>query len=55
MEISRGNKPYNEYFRAVSNYIKKTYGVEPDKSGKDIARACFLPYDPDAFINPNYR
>lgn len=55
MEISRGDKPHNEYFRAVSNYIKKTYGVEPDKSGKDIARACFLPYDPDAFINPNYR
>ena len=55
MEISRGDKPHNEYFRAVSNYIKKTYGIEPDNSGKDIARACFLPYDPNAFINPNYR
>lgn len=46
MEKSRNNKPHSEYFRAVSNYIKKIYGVEPDKSGKDIAGVCFLPYDP---------
>jgi hypothetical protein len=42
---------HGEYFAAVSNYIKATYNVEVDKSGKDISRACFLPYDPQAFIN----
>ena len=39
-------------FNAISNYVHASYGVEVDKSGKDIARACFLPHDPDAHINP---
>ena len=42
---------HTEYFKAVSNYIRKTYHLEVDKSGKDISRACFLPYDPFAYIN----
>ena len=41
-------------FNAISNYILASYGVEVDKSGKDIARACFLPHDPEAYINPNF-
>ena len=41
-------------FNAISNYISASYGVEVDKSGKDIARACFLPHDPDAYLNPIY-
>lgn len=43
-----------EYFTAVANYIRSTYGVEVDKSGKNISRACFLPYDPECYINPEY-
>lgn len=43
---------HGKYFAAVSNYISQTYGVEADKSGKDISRACFLPHDKHAFINP---
>ncbi|MDR0874261.1 MAG: virulence protein E [Prevotellaceae bacterium] len=43
---------HSEYFAAVANYILQTYGVEVDKSGRDISRACFLPHDPQAFINP---
>ena len=54
------NKPdgtpftYGEFFTILSNYSKKIYGIEADPSGKDICRACFLPHDPDAFINPLY-
>jgi len=44
---------HSNYFAAVANYILQTYGVEVDKSGRDISRACFLPYDPQAFINPS--
>ena len=40
-----------EYFKAVSNYINKTYNLQVDKSGKDTSRSCFLPYDPFAYIN----
>lgn len=45
---------HGNYFAAVSNYIQQTYGVAVDKSGRDISRACFLPHDPQAFINPIY-
>lgn len=43
-----------DFFTILSNYSRKTYGVAADPSGKDICRACFLPHDPDAFINPFY-
>ena len=52
IEIDTQEAPHGEYFSAVANYILETYSVEVDKSGKDISRACFLPYDPDVFINP---
>lgn len=44
-----------DFFRAIANYIQQTYGIEADKSGKDISRACFLPHDPQAFINSRYK
>lgn len=43
-----------EYFKAVANYIKYTYNIEVDQSGKDISRACFLSHDPTAFINKRH-
>lgn len=43
-----------EFFTILSNYSRKAYGVTADPSGKDICRACFIPYDPDAFLNPLY-
>jgi hypothetical protein len=43
-----------DYFKAIANYVKKTYQLEIDHSGKDISRACFLPQDINAFINPKY-
>ena len=55
IEINKGSCSHSDFFRAVSAYITKTYGVEPDKSGKDISRACFLPHDPEAYINPLYK
>lgn len=45
---------HNDYFKAVANYIQQAYGVEIDKSGRDTSRACFLPHDPQAYINPVY-
>lgn len=50
--IDTTTTPHSEYFTAVANYILQTYGIEVDKSGRDISRACFLPHDPNAFINP---
>lgn len=45
---------HKNYFKAVCNYLKQTYQLEVDGSGKDVARACFLPYDPQVYINPKY-
>lgn len=45
---------YVEYFTILSNYAVRSYGYKADPSGKDICRACFLPHDPDAFLNPLY-
>jgi len=50
-----GGCSHSNYFAAVANYILQTYGVEVDKSGRDISRACFLPHDPQAYINPLYK
>lgn len=41
-------------FNAIAAYIKATYKLEIDSSGKDISRACFLPFDPEVYINPKY-
>lgn len=42
------------WFEAVAVCLKQKHGLEVDNSGKDISRACFLPYDPDVYINPDY-
>lgn len=54
VEIDLSQASHADYFRAVANYLFQTYGVEADKSGKDISRACFLPHDPNCFINSKY-
>ena len=52
IEIDISQTTHTDYFRAVANYLKQTYNVDVDQSGKDVSRACFLPYDPDCYINP---
>jgi len=52
ISIDTNQTTHGNYFAAVANYILQTYGVEVDKSGRDISRACFLPHDSEAFINP---
>ena len=45
---------YSRFFQSVVNCLDAC-GLPPvDKSGSDIARSCFLCYDPDAFIHPKY-
>lgn len=53
VSIDISKRSHAEWFRSISNYIHKTYEVEVDQSGKDVSRACYLPYDPNCFINNN--
>lgn len=41
---------HEDWYSAVSNYIEATYHIKADPACKDVTRACFLPYDPDAYI-----
>ncbi len=54
IDVDLETATHSEYFLAVKNYLFQRYGLEVDASGKDVARACFLPYDKDVYINPKY-
>lgn len=55
LEIDINEKySHREWFDAISNYIKSSHGIEVDKTGSDVARACFLSFDPDAYLNPKH-
>lgn len=41
-------------FQAMQQHVAFHYGIAIDKSGSDVCRACFLPYDPACYINPIY-
>lgn len=43
---------YTDIFNSVANYIKLQYGLTADPACKDICRACFLPHDPNVYVNP---
>lgn len=45
---------HRDYFSAIGRYIGRTYGVGIDPTGKDVSRACFLPHDSRAYVNPKY-
>ncbi len=34
-------------FKGIEKYLKETYDLSADPSGKDVSRACFISYDPD--------
>ncbi len=55
IKISLEEVSHIEYFRAVVLYIKETYGIAIDASGKDVSRGCLLPYDPEPYIHPKYK
>lgn len=44
-------------FRACAAYVAAHYaplGLRADEAGKDVARACFVPYAPDTWLAPAY-
>lgn len=46
---------YKKWYEAVRNYLLETYHLEDnqvDKHCRNVSRACYLGYDPAAYINP---
>ena len=52
IETDLSKATHIEWFNAVSNYLRATYGLQSDPACKNVSRACFIPYDPDAYIAP---
>ncbi|MGF7141463.1 BT4734/BF3469 family protein [Roseimarinus sediminis] len=47
---------YTTNYLGVLAYLKKVHhlGAYIDTTGKDIARACFMSHDPEAYLHPKY-
>jgi len=52
IDINAGS--HSEYFDAISNYLRVTYSLIADPSGRDVSRACFLSHDLKVYLNPDY-
>jgi len=42
---------HSEYYLAVENYFKSTYGIEIDGACKDVVRLIAISHDPDVYVN----
>ncbi len=42
---------FKSTFQMLSRHVGFQYGIAVDKSGSDVCRACFLPYDPECYID----
>jgi hypothetical protein len=45
------NDAYKHAWQAAADYYRKTYGLVWDKAAKDIARLCFISWDPTIYTN----
>ena len=44
---------HQNWFQALEHYIWQAYGgIKIDAACKNVSRACFLPYDPNCYVNP---
>lgn len=41
-------------YAELMKYVLFEYGVVADRSGSDISRACYLPYDPHCYVGPQF-
>lgn len=48
------NCEFRTSFQMLSQHVGFNYGITTDKSGSDVCRACFLPWDAECYINPKY-
>ena len=45
---------FRDQFEQLRRYTGFNYGIDPDKSGSDVCRACYLPWDKECYLNPKY-
>lgn len=52
ISIDLNKNSHLNWFNAIANYIRLTYGLTIDPTGKDVCRATFLPHDADVYLHP---
>lgn len=53
--VDTGSEQHEIAFRQVVKFFNELFEIPIDISGKDIARLCFLSYDPNCYINTNVK
>ena len=48
-------KDFKAQFEGLQRYVAFEHGIAIDKSGSDVCRACFLPFDKECFINQKHK
>ena len=52
IHIDTSLKDHREWFRLLEDYFQKTYDLKIDPQCINVSRACYLAYDPEAYIHP---
>lgn len=52
--IDLGRGSHQQWYLAIRNYLRATYGLEADGAPANVASACFLCYDSELIINPEF-
>jgi len=52
VEIDLNKCDHRTWFRAIQNYVRQTYHEEVDSQCINESRSCFLPHDPNVYVNP---
>lgn len=50
VEIDTAEAPHREWFRSVGNYLSARYHLEADAKCANESRGCFLPHDPECYL-----
>ena len=51
IDLERGS--HEKWYRAIRNYLWRTYGLEADSAPANVASACFLCWDANMMVHPS--
>ncbi len=46
--------PFKQQFETMRKHVGFQHRAVVDKSGSDVCRACYLPWDPECYVNEKY-
>lgn len=50
IDITEGS--HKSFYESIAAYVAYTYRIDVDINCSNVSRACYLPFDPDAYIYP---